>query len=164
MAHVCYNGYNEYYRGYGLTYRKDGYCTASDDTPELWDKIDYPCIGLGRSLDNGRNYTVAEMKQRIDEVIAEREKRIGWVKEFAKTQKKPDWTERYLLSEWDPNNKMGHCGESHHHQAETTEIVKVDDEYRMPFGMGWVKTSKTKYLYRQFLIGKSYIKKEKYDD
>ena len=149
--------YDEYYRGYGLTRCKDGTCTAIRNTPELNDQTDYPNIGLGWSVDKGRSYNVEEMKQRIDEVIVERERRIGWVKEFAQTQEKPDWTKRYLLDSCDPNNDDGHRGRSHHTEAELYDMWSDGIHYYMRWGMGFVKVSKTKYLYRQFLIEKGYI-------
>jgi hypothetical protein len=149
--------YDEYYRGYGLTRCKDGSCTAISNTPELNDKTDYPNIGLGWPVDKGRSYNVEEMKQRIDEVIAERERRIGWVKEFAKTQPKPDRTERYLLSDSDPYNEDGHRGRSYHTVGELYHSWQSGVEYYRRYCMGYIKISKTLFLYRQFLIEKGYI-------
>lgn len=149
--------YALYYRGYGLTNGDGGRCSAMHDTPELYDKCDYPNIGLGWPVDKGRSYNLEEMKQRIDEVIAERERRIGWVKEFAQTQKKPDWTERYLLESCDPNNDDGHRGRSHHTEAELYHMWSDGIHYYMRWGMGFVEVSKTKYLYRQYLIERGYI-------
>ena len=156
MAHY-FPEYALYYRGYGLTDVDGDRCCAMHDTPELYDKCDYPNIGLGWPVDKGRSYNVEEMKQRIDEVIAERERRIGWVKEFAQTQKKPDWTERYLLSSCDPSNEYGHHSRSHHTEAERYEIWESGGEYYRHCGMGYVNVSKTQYLYRQFLIERGYI-------
>lgn len=149
--------YALYYRGYGLTNGDGGRCSAMHDTPELYDKCDYPNIGLGWPVDKGRSYNLEEMKQRIDEVIAERERRIGWVKKFAQTQKKPDWTERYLLESCDPNNDDGHRGRSHHTEAELYHMWSDGIHYYMRWGMGFVEVSKTKYLYRQYLIERGYI-------
>ena len=114
MAHL-FPTYDAYYKGYGLTKCSDGTFTALHDTPELYDEQDYPNIGLGFSVDQGKIYDCDSIRIRIDEVIAEREKRIGWVKEFSKTCKNPEWS------------------------------------------MGCVTVSKTKFLYRKFLLGKGYI-------
>ena len=156
MAH-WFPTYNEYYRGYGLTLCKDGSCTAVNNTRELHGKMDYPNIGLGWPVDKGRKYTVEEMRQRIDEVIAERERRIGWVKEFAQTQKKPEWTERYLLSSCDPGNNEGHGRRSYHTEAELYHSWQSGGEYYQRYSMGYIKISRTLFLYRQFLIEKGYI-------
>lgn len=148
--------YQTKYRGYGINIGSKR-CIASTDTPELYDKCDYPNIGYGWPVDRGIDYDYDSICKRIDEVIAEREKRIGWVREFAQTTKKPDWTERYLLSSIDPNNDYGHQGRSCHTKAELTNIWPSGDEYYMQWGMGRVKTSQTMYLYRQFIIAKGYI-------
>ena len=110
MAH-CFPTYDAYYRGYGLTKADDGTCTACNNTPELYDTVDFPNIG----------------------------------------------TERYLLESCDPNNRDGQLHKSHHTEAEHNDIWFDGDEYRMRWCMGYVKTSRTKYLYRCFLIEKGYI-------
>ena len=149
--------YNAHYRGYGLVKREDGTYGAFSDTPELYDKQDYPNIGMGWPVDQGITYDYSAMCRRIDEVIADREKRIGWVKEFAQTQKKPEWTERYLLSDSDPDNDEGHRGRSYHTVGELYHSWQSGVEYYRRYGMGYVKISKTLFLYRRFLIGKGYI-------
>ena len=156
MGHYFPN-YEAYYNGYGLTKCKDGSYTAVNITPELYDKCDYPNIGLGWSVDLGKTYDYEAICKRIDEVIDEREKRIGWVREFVKTTEKPDWTERYLLSSCDPSNEYGHRSRSYHTEAERYEIWESGGEYYRHWGMGYVNVSKTMYLYRQFLIEKGYI-------
>lgn len=155
MTH--YPSYDACYKGYGLTRCDNGTYTAVNNTPELDDTVDYPNIGLGWVVDQGKTYDYNAICLRIDEVIAEREKRIGWVREFAKTCKNPDWTERYLLGSCDPNNRNGHRHRSHHTEAEYSEIWQDGNEYRMRWCMGYKNTSRTKYLYRRFLIGKKYI-------
>ena len=150
-----------YYRGYGLEGRKDGTCLALSDTPDLHEEMDYMNIGFGGPVDRGRSYTVDKMKKRIDEVIADRQKRIGWVKEFSQTCKKPDWAERYLLQSCDPNNKRGHMRRSNHTEAELYHIWTDDWKYYMRSTFGYVETSRTKYLYRKFLIEKGYIEDKK---
>ena len=149
--------YRAYYKGYGLTQCPDGTYTAVNNTLELHDECDYPNIGLGWPVDLGRKYDYEAICKRIDEVIADREKRIGWVREFAKTTEKPDWTERYLLGSCDPSNEYGHQSRSHHTEAETHEIWDAGYGYHMRWSMWWVETSKTKFLYRQFLIERGYI-------
>lgn len=156
MAH-SFPTYDAYYKGYGLTKAADGICTACNNTPELFDTVDFPNIGLGWPVDQGRTYDCDALCKRIDEVITEREKRIGWVKEFARTCKNPSWTERYLLESCDPNNRDGQLHKSHHTEAEHNDIWFDGDEYRMRRCMGYAKTSRTKYLYRCFLIEKGYI-------
>ncbi|MBO4499155.1 MAG: hypothetical protein J5732_02750 [Bacteroidaceae bacterium] len=149
--------YDECYKGYGLTKCQNETCTASNDTPELQGKMDYPNIGLGWSVDNGRSYSLEEIKQRIDEVIAERGRRIGWVREFSQTQKNPEWTERYLMESCDPNNDEGHQDRSNHAEAELYGMWYDGTYYKMHWGMRCVTVSKTKFLYRKFLIEKGYI-------
>lgn len=155
----CFPEYDSCYRGYGLTERKDGTCCAINNTPDLYGQVDYPNIGLGWSVDNGRSYTTEQMHRRIDEVIAERERRIGWVKEFAATCDKPERVESYLLSSCDPNNLQGHQSRSNHTQAELYDMWFDGREYNMRYSLGYIGVSKTKYLYRQFLIEKGYIVK-----
>ena len=152
--------YDSYYRGYGLTERKDGTYSAINDTPDLHGQVDYPNIGLGWAVDNGRNYTLEQMQQRIDEVIAERDKRIGWVKEFAATCDKPERVESYLLSSCDPNNVEGHRGRSNHTEAELHHTWFDGTHYNMRWCFGYIAVAKTKHLYRQFLIEKGYITEE----
>lgn len=156
MAH-CFPTYDECYKGYGLAKCKDGAYTACSDTSELQGKMDYPNIGLGWSVDNGRSYNLEEIKRRIDEVIAMRERRIGWVREFSQTQKNPEWTERYLMESCDPNNNEGHQGRSNHAEAELYSMWYDGTQYKMRWGFGCVTVSKTKFLYRKFLIEKGYI-------
>ena len=151
--------YDAIYKGYGLTKCSDGTYTAVNITPELIDTVDFPNIGLGWPVDQGRTFDYDAICKRIDEVIAERDKRIGWVKEFAQTCEKSDWTERYLLDSCDPTNRNGQRHKSHHAEAEHNDIWFDGDEYRMWWCMGYVKTSRTKYLYRCFLIEKGYINK-----
>ena len=156
MTHI-FPTYDAYYKGYGLTKCSDGTFTALHDTPELYDEQDYPNIGLGFPVDQGKTYDCDSIRIRIDEVIAEREKRIGWVKEFSKTCKNPEWTERYLLDSCDPTNGNGHRSRSNHTEAEIYNIWYDGISYNMEWSMGCVTVSKTKFLYRKFLLGKGYI-------
>lgn len=152
--------FHTYHGGYGIVVRQDGTCCAYRDTSELDNELDYPYIGFGGPVDQGETFDIKAIRKRIDEVIAEREKRIGWVKEFARTQKSPKWVESYLMSSCDPNNIRGHSNRTHHTEAEMYGIWANSGEYLMRFGMGFRFTSKIKYFYRKFLIEKGYIKEQ----
>ena len=141
------------YHGYEIGVRSDGTCFAHPGTDEL----DFPYFGLGHWEDLGKEYDIKAMRKRIDEWIAEREEHIGWVKEFAQTQKNPKWVENYLLSSCDPSNCRGHGNRSHHREAEMYDIWDNGGEYLMRYGMGFRLTSKIKYFYRRYLIKQGYI-------
>lgn len=159
MANKTYNyiNYDIYYKGYGLKIRNDKSCCALNDTPELRDELDFPNIGLGGPFDKGHSYTVEEMKKRIDEIISDREKRVLWVEEFAQTCKKPNLVKKYLLESCDTSNRNGHARRSNHTEAEIYNIWSDGVKYYMEYTLGFVETSKIKYLYRKFLCEKRYI-------
>ena len=160
MAHLFPN-FEAYYRGYGLTERKDGTYVACNDTPELYGKCDYPNIGLGWEVDQGKTFDRDAICKRIDEVIEERDKRIAWVREFAQTDNRPSFVSSYLLDSCDPRNIAGHKSRSRHAQAELYDIWCDGSRHLMRYSMGVVAVSETLYLYRKFLITKGYIKDNK---
>ena len=156
MAHL-FPTYEACYKGYGLTKRNDGTYTAINNTPELHNQCDFPNIGLGWPVDQGRTYGYDAICKRIDEVIAERKQRIGWVREFAQTCEHPSMVSEYLLDSCDPRNIEGHRSRSNHTEAELYHIWFDGTGCKMRYGIGYVAVSKTKYHYRKFLIEKGYI-------
>lgn len=145
--------FHSYHGGYGIIKRADGTCCAYSDS----EMLDCPHIGFGAAVDQGKTFNLKTIRKRIDEVIAERAKRIEWVKEFAQTQKNPKWVEGYLMSSCDPSNRRGHGNRGHHTEAEMYDIWDNGGEYLIRYGMGFHLTSKIKYFYRRYLIEQGYI-------